>query len=122
MEHIRDAVSNGDLDLFKYLYANLYENKRRLLNSNYFCNHVVAKDDLVLLKYLHENEERRLSHSFLEPIDLYNLVVAKGHIECLKYLNERYSYYLGPSNKKLCSLAAAYGHIECIKYLRENRC
>ena len=84
MEDIRDAVSNGDLDLFKYLY----ENKSHLLNSNYFCNHVVAKDDLVLLKYLHENEERRLSHLFLEPIDLYNLVVAKGHIECLKYLNK----------------------------------
>ena len=69
---------------------------------------------LNLIKYYDDNIEK--NHSHILDIQISDIIVKKGHLECLKYIFEN-NYKL---SIEISDLAAENGHFECLKYLHQN--
>jgi len=104
-ENFEIAVSNGHINIVKYLWENGCE------LTHWSCYFAAENNHVEVLKYLHEQGCRL-------GIDSCNVAAKNGGLEVLKYL-----YANGfTMNKSACANAAANGQLEVLKYLHENGC
>jgi len=108
VRYIQEAVSNGRLDILKYLHE-----IGNPLNRNIYglCCYAAENGHFECLKYLHENE-----YSWNDAT--CNRAAENGDMDILKYLHENGCLW----NEYACVRAAENGHFECLKYLHENGC
>ena len=109
----KDASSEGNLDVLKFLHANgyLWNQENGYKANGYLCFAAAKGGHLEVLKWLRENGY---------PWDNFTCKAAaqQGHLEVLKYLHEKGC----PWDKRTCMFAAKAGHLDVLKYLHENGC
>lgn len=100
-------IKYDSIELLKYIHEekSIKFNREEMLWAGYYCNYEC-------LKYLF----RLNNNKFLEPTKIFEQIVFKGNIECLKFILENGETFDNKNFKNIIK----FEHIECLKIIHNK--